>query len=89
MARGTPGRGTPGRGNQPNEVSTVLNCYFALFFKHYLVHIFPRGALALIISPVAKWYKQYSSLIRGEHVSFLEPGGPTEFIKILCQIAQA
>jgi hypothetical protein len=40
----------------------------------------PKGVLAataaLNISPVAKWHKQYSSLIMGDCVPFPEPGGP-------------
>jgi hypothetical protein len=40
----------------------------------------PKGVLAataaLNISPVAKWHKQYSSLIRGDCVPLPDPGGP-------------
>lgn len=42
--------------------------------------LIPRGVLAatadLSISPVAKWHKQYSSLIIGDWVPFPDPGGP-------------
>ena len=42
--------------------------------------LIPRGVLAataaLSISPVAKWHKQYSSLIMGDCVPFPDPGGP-------------
>lgn len=42
--------------------------------------LMPRGVFAataaLNISPVAKWHKQYSSLIIGDWVPFPEPGGP-------------
>jgi hypothetical protein len=47
--------------------------------------LIPRGVLAataaLSISPVAKWHRQYSSLIRGDWVPFPEPGGPTRLVK--------
>jgi hypothetical protein len=47
--------------------------------------LIPRGVLAataaLSISPVAKWHKQYSSLIMGDWVPFPEPGGPTRFVE--------
>ena len=47
--------------------------------------LIPRGVLAataaLSISPVAKWHRQYSSLIRGDWVPFPEPGGPTRGVE--------
>ena len=40
----------------------------------------PRGVLAataaLSMSPVARWHKQYSSLISGDWVPLPDPGGP-------------
>lgn len=42
--------------------------------------LMPSGVLAataaLSISPVAKWHKQYSSLMMGDCVPFPDPGGP-------------
>ena len=47
--------------------------------------LIPRGVFAataaLSISPVAKWHRQYSSLIRGDWVPFPEPGGPTRGVE--------
>lgn len=46
--------------------------------------LMPKGVLAataaLSISPVAKWHKQYSSLMIGDCVPFPDPGGPAEFV---------
>lgn len=45
--------------------------------------LIPSGVLAataaLNISPVAKWHKQYSSLIIGDWVPFPDPGGPASY----------
>ena len=42
----------------------------------------PRGVFAataaLSISPVARWHRQYSSLIIGDWVPLPDPGGPTQ-----------
>ena len=42
--------------------------------------LMPSGVLAataaLSISPVAKWHKQYSSLMIGDWVPLPDPGGP-------------
>lgn len=42
----------------------------------------PSGVLAptaaLSMSPVAKWHKQYSSLINGDWVPLPDPGGPAD-----------
>ena len=44
--------------------------------------LIPRGGLAataaLSMTPVAKWQKQYSSLIIGDWVRFPDPGGPAK-----------
>lgn len=47
----------------------------------------PRGVLAataaLSISPVAKWHRQYSSLMMGDWVPFPDPGGPASHLKFM------